>query len=182
LDSPHCTTVEVRSVYRILVGKVRGWNAWVTNVDEGIKMDLKETAYEGVGQFNTLRTSDANLRLLRFCITTVKDRWHKIAFLHALGFYALNYPVHKAYINWSSGPDLKKKTWLYFELMIYDKYTGKNTGPQCVKVVQDSVYWCYECDSHTVDFVKAGNSSSSWITISCCQKIMSCVVTSWFMC
>jgi hypothetical protein len=22
--------------------------------------------------------------------------------------------------------------WLYFELMICDKYSGKNTGPQCV--------------------------------------------------
>jgi hypothetical protein len=27
----------------------------------------------------------------------------------------------------------KKKKLLYFELMIYDKYRGKNTGPQCVK-------------------------------------------------
>jgi hypothetical protein len=30
--------------------------------------------------FNTLWTGDANLRLLRFCITTVKDRWRKFAF------------------------------------------------------------------------------------------------------
>jgi hypothetical protein len=29
------------------------------------------------------------------------------------------------------GPDLKKKL-LYFELVICDKYRGKNTGPQCV--------------------------------------------------
>jgi hypothetical protein len=29
---------------------------------------------------NTLRTSDANLCLLRFCITTVKDIWHKFSF------------------------------------------------------------------------------------------------------
>jgi hypothetical protein len=51
-----------------------------------------------------------------------------------LVFYALNYTIHKAYINWSSRPDLKKKTWLYFELMICDKYRGKNTGPKCVKM------------------------------------------------
>jgi hypothetical protein len=31
-----------------------------------------------------------------------------------------------------------KKKWLYFELMIYDKYRGKNTGPQCVKETLDS--------------------------------------------
>jgi hypothetical protein len=36
------------------------------------------------------------------------------------------------FLIWSSGPDLKKKTWLYFELMICDKYRGKNTGPRCV--------------------------------------------------
>jgi hypothetical protein len=30
--------------------------------------------------FNTLRTGDANLRLLRFCITSVKVRWRKFAF------------------------------------------------------------------------------------------------------
>jgi hypothetical protein len=29
----------------------------------------------------------------------------------------------------------KKKTWLYFELMICDKYRRKNTGPQCVKLL-----------------------------------------------
>jgi hypothetical protein len=34
--------------------------------------------------------------------------------------------------NGPPGRILKKK-WLYFELMIYDKYRGKNTGPQCVK-------------------------------------------------
>jgi hypothetical protein len=42
--------VEVRNVYRILVGKLRGKNAWETIVDETIKMDLfKGTEYEGVG-------------------------------------------------------------------------------------------------------------------------------------
>jgi hypothetical protein len=29
----------------------------------------------------------------------------------------------------------KKKGGLYFELMICDKYRGKNTGPQCVKML-----------------------------------------------
>jgi hypothetical protein len=36
------------------------------------------------------------------------------------------------FLIWSSGPDLKKKESLYFELMICDKYRGKNTGPQCI--------------------------------------------------
>jgi hypothetical protein len=31
-------------------------------------------------EVNTLRTGDANLRHLRFCVTTVKDGWRKIAF------------------------------------------------------------------------------------------------------
>jgi hypothetical protein len=30
---------------------------------------------------------------------------------------------------------VSKKKWLYYELMICDKYRGKNTGPQCVKWV-----------------------------------------------
>jgi hypothetical protein len=34
-----------------------------------------------------------------FCVTTVKDGWHKIAFEHALGIYALNYPIHGAFFN-----------------------------------------------------------------------------------
>jgi hypothetical protein len=53
--------------------------------------------------------------------------------LHALGFNAFNYIIHGVFLIWSSGPDFKKKKLLYFELMIYDKYRGKNTGPQCVK-------------------------------------------------
>jgi hypothetical protein len=48
--------------------------------------------------YTTLRTGDANLRLLRFCVTTVKDEC-KIAFWHALGFYALNYTIHGAFFN-----------------------------------------------------------------------------------
>jgi hypothetical protein len=51
---------------------------------------------------------------------------------------SVNYTINKAYIIWSSGPDLKKM-WLYFELMICDKYRGKNTGPQCVKYGQVAV-------------------------------------------
>jgi hypothetical protein len=54
---------------------------------------------------------------------------------HTLGFYALNYTIHGEYIKWSSGPDFKK-TLLYYELMIYDKYRGKNTGPKCVKILK----------------------------------------------
>jgi hypothetical protein len=34
----------------------------------------------GQQNINTLRTGDANLRFLHFCITTVKDGWRKIAF------------------------------------------------------------------------------------------------------
>ena len=40
--------VELRGVYRTLVGKLGGKNAWETNVDERIIMDLKETEDEGV--------------------------------------------------------------------------------------------------------------------------------------
>jgi hypothetical protein len=36
------------------------------------------------------------------------------------------------FLIWSSGSDFFKKKWLYFKLMIYDKYRGKNTGLQCV--------------------------------------------------
>jgi hypothetical protein len=37
--------------------------------------------------------------------------------------------------NGPSGPDYFFLKWLYFELMICDKYRGKNTGPQSVKMV-----------------------------------------------
>jgi hypothetical protein len=50
------------------------------------------------------------------------------------------------FLIWSSGPDLKK-TWLYFELMICDKYRGKNTGPQCVKSLRNVHDW-------KMDFIK----------------------------
>jgi hypothetical protein len=45
---------------------------------------------------NTLRTGDANLR---FCITTVKNGRHKIAFQHGLSFYTLNYTIHGAFLK-----------------------------------------------------------------------------------
>jgi hypothetical protein len=40
--------------------------------------------------------------------------------------------------------------WLYFELMICDKYRGKNTGPQCVNIkLKTSLalaeYWTIWC-------------------------------------
>jgi hypothetical protein len=84
--------------------------------------------------FNTLRNGDANLRHLHFLQNNCERQMMQICLLTPLGFYALNYTIHKAYIKWSSGPDLKK-TLLYFELMICDKYRGKNTGPQCVKTI-----------------------------------------------
>jgi hypothetical protein len=45
---------------------------------------------------NTLRTGDEFSRLWRLFFTTLKDRWRKFAFLHARGFYALNYTINKA--------------------------------------------------------------------------------------
>jgi hypothetical protein len=33
-------------------------------------------------------------------------------------------------------PQCVKKIWLYFDLMICDKYGGENTGPQSVKSVK----------------------------------------------
>jgi hypothetical protein len=51
----------------------------------------------------------------------------RLVFTHLITQYLENFLI------WSSGLDFKKKTWLYFELMICDKYGGKNTGPQCVK-------------------------------------------------
>jgi hypothetical protein len=81
--------------------------------------------------FNTLRTGDANLR---FCITTVKDEWHKSAFLTHAWF-----PRTSLHNTWSVSPNgrpgrMFKETWPHSELMIYDKYRGKNTRPQCVKI------------------------------------------------
>jgi hypothetical protein len=48
---------------------------------------------------NTLRTGDANLRFLRFCITTVKDEWRKSAFLTRACFNALQYTLHGAFLR-----------------------------------------------------------------------------------
>jgi hypothetical protein len=35
-----------------------------------------------------------------------------------------------------------KKTCLYLELMICDKYRGKNTNPQCVNMNDGLYYFC----------------------------------------
>jgi serine/threonine protein kinase len=74
---------------------------------------------------NTLRTGDANLRFLRFCITTVKDEWRKSAFLTRAQF-----PRTSLHNTWSVSPNgplgwMFKETWPHSELMIYDKYRGK---------------------------------------------------------
>jgi hypothetical protein len=77
-----------------------------------------------------LRRGDANLR---FCITTVKDEWRKSAFLTCAWF-----PRASLHNTWSVSPNgppgqLFEETCPHSELMIYDKYRGKNTHPQCVK-------------------------------------------------
>jgi hypothetical protein len=74
---------------------------------------------------NTLRTGDANLRFLRFCITTVKHEWRKSAFLTRAWF-----PCTSLHNTWSISPNgppgrMFKETWPHSELMIYDKYRGK---------------------------------------------------------
>jgi hypothetical protein len=84
---------------------------------------------------NTLRTGDANLRFLRFCITTVKDEWRKSAFLTRAWF-----PCTSLHNTWSVSPNgppgrMFEETWRHYELMIYDKYRGKNIRPQCVNFV-----------------------------------------------
>jgi hypothetical protein len=45
--------------------------------------------------------------------------------------------VYTHLLNFKNGPpgQVFKKKLLYFELMIYDKYRGKNIGPQCVKTI-----------------------------------------------
>jgi hypothetical protein len=83
---------------------------------------------------NTLRTGDPNLRFLRFCITTVKDEWRKSAFLTRAWF-----PRTSLRNTWSVSPNgppgwMFKETWPHSELMIYEKFRGKNTRPQCVNV------------------------------------------------
>jgi hypothetical protein len=50
--------------------------------------------------FNTLRTGDANLRFLRFCITTVKDERRKSAFLTRAWF-----PCTSLHNTWSVSPN-----------------------------------------------------------------------------
>jgi hypothetical protein len=52
---------EERGVHKVLVGKPVG------------KRPLGRPRHRWEDNINTLRTGDANLRLLRFCATTVKD-------------------------------------------------------------------------------------------------------------
>jgi hypothetical protein len=78
-----------------------------------------------IRHINTLRTGDANLRFLRFCITTVKDEWRKSAFLTRAWF-----PRTSLHNIWSVSPNgppgrMFKETWPHSELMIYDKYRRK---------------------------------------------------------
>jgi hypothetical protein len=79
----------------------------------------------GMTHLNTLRRGDANLRFLRFCITTVKDRWRKSAFLARAWF-----PCTSLHNTWSVSPNgtpgrIVEETWRHSELKIYDKYRGK---------------------------------------------------------
>jgi hypothetical protein len=50
---------------------------WPADKQSTVESDILLTVYHYVSQQrnqpNTLRTGDANLRFLRFCITTVKD-------------------------------------------------------------------------------------------------------------
>jgi hypothetical protein len=83
---------------------------------------------------NTLRTGDANLRFFRFCITTVKDEWRKSAFLTRAWFPRTS--LHNTCSVSPNGPPgrMFEETWRHSELMICDKYRGKNTRPQCVNI------------------------------------------------
>jgi hypothetical protein len=85
-----------------------------------------------------LRMGDANLR---FFITTVKDEWRKSAFLTRAWF-----PRTSLHNTWSVSPNgppgwMFKETWPHSELMIYEKYRGKNTRPQCVKCLSLGAIW-----------------------------------------
>jgi hypothetical protein len=62
---------------------------------------------EDFQDFNTLRTGDANLRFLRFCITTVKDKWRKSAFLTRAWFPCTSlHNTWSVFSEWSSRPDV----------------------------------------------------------------------------
>jgi hypothetical protein len=72
-----------------------------------------------------LRTGDANLRFLRFCITIVKDEWRKSAFLTRAWF-----PRASLHNTWSVSPNgppgrMFKEMCPHSDLIIYDKYRGK---------------------------------------------------------
>jgi hypothetical protein len=85
---------EERGVHRVLLGKPEG------------KRPLGSPRHRWEDNINTLRTGDANLC---FCVTTVKGGLRKIAFSHALGFYALNYTILGAFFNLVLRVGFKKK-------------------------------------------------------------------------
>jgi hypothetical protein len=116
------------------------------------------------GNINTLRTGDANLRFLRFCITAVKDEWCKSAFLTRAGF-----PRTSLHNTWSVSPNgppgrMFKETWPHSELMIYDKYRGKKYRPQCVKITAPTC---------------AIISCMSWTILWKCGKGLVCMAQRW---
>jgi hypothetical protein len=81
--------------------------------------------------FNTLRTGDANLRLFIQFWKTDDANLHfntRLVFTHLI----TQYMEQK---KWSIRAGFFLKKWLYFELMICDKYRGKYTSPQSVKTI-----------------------------------------------
>jgi hypothetical protein len=68
-----------------------------------------------------------------------------------------------------------KKTWIYFELMIYDKYRGKNTGPQCVKMQYGG-----DCTKTGEGYVVSSSVDCAWgpdwnsCYCSCCCHLHCC--------
>jgi hypothetical protein len=84
---------------------------------------------------NTLLTGDANLRFLRFfALQLWKMDDAKLPFNTHLVFTHLIIQYMERTKNGPPGRIFfKKKTWLYFEIMICDKYRGNITSQQCVK-------------------------------------------------
>jgi hypothetical protein len=74
-----------------------------------------------------------NLLLIRFAVIT--HNW----IICVLCIFALQmWKTDDAKLPFNSWIK-KKKKWLYFELMIYDKYRGKNTGLQCFPMVTSNI-------------------------------------------
>jgi hypothetical protein len=100
------------------IGRILRRNCLLRQVIEGkIKGVIEVTGSRGrrrrkLLDDHTLRTGDANLRHLRFLHYNYERQMTQICLLTPLGFYALNYTIHKAYIKQSSGPNLKKVTLL----------------------------------------------------------------------